>query len=132
MKQILLVVACLALAAADLRRLPEEQRKVVQEHVMHCMQLEDVSMEQIQSLINGTNDGIDAKLKCYTNCFFEQCGFIVNGQLQPDVMLEKLTDALGIDNVADVVANCKNIKGTEKCELGYQLHQCLKKNSALI
>ncbi|KAH8298450.1 hypothetical protein KR044_003477 [Drosophila immigrans] len=132
MKFLIVLVACVALAAADEIKLSEEQKAKAREHGAACIEQEGITKEQAHSLRDGSFDGADAKVKCFANCFLEKTGFLVDGQIKPDVVLEKLSPIAGADKVKAIQAKCDSLKGTDKCDTAFQLYQCYHKNQAKI
>ncbi|XP_062133034.1 general odorant-binding protein 56d [Drosophila sulfurigaster albostrigata] len=132
MKFLIVLVACVALVAADEIKLTDEQKAKAKEHGAACIAQEGITKEQAHSLRDGTFDGADNKVKCFANCFLEKTGFLVDGQIQPNVVLEKLGPIAGDDKVKAIQANCDSLKGTDKCDTAYQLYQCYHKNHAQI
>ncbi|KAH8270838.1 hypothetical protein KR018_006678, partial [Drosophila ironensis] len=97
-----------------------------------CAEQEGVSKEQAIALRAGVFTDSDPKIKCFANCFLEKSGFLVNGQVQPDVVLAKLGPIAGEQTVKDVQAKCDSIKGADNCETGYEIYKCYYNNRAQI
>ncbi|TDG41399.1 hypothetical protein AWZ03_012171 [Drosophila navojoa] len=113
--------------AADLTA---EQKSTIRANAMQCTQQEGNTKEQAIALRNGNFDDADDKVKCYANCFLERAGFIVEGQINGDAVLQKLAPAAGADQVKAALATCASIKGANKCDTGFQIYRCFYKNRA--
>ncbi|XP_017864742.1 PREDICTED: general odorant-binding protein 56d-like [Drosophila arizonae] len=93
-------------------------------------QTEGNTKEQAIALRNGNFEDADDKVKCYANCFLERAGFIVEGQINGDAVLQKLAPAAGADQVKAALATCASIKGANKCDTGFQIYRCFYRNRA--
>ncbi|KAI8038534.1 hypothetical protein M5D96_008439 [Drosophila gunungcola] len=93
---------------------------------------EGITKEQAVALKAGDFADTDPKVKCFANCFLEKTGFLIDGQVQPAVVLAKLGPLGGEDTVKAVQAKCDGIKGSDKCDTAYQLFQCYHNNRAQI
>ncbi|XP_034650731.1 general odorant-binding protein 56d [Drosophila subobscura] len=130
MKVFIILAAFAALAAAV--ELTDEQRAAVKERAKACAQQEGVTKEQAQALRSGNFADADDKVKCFANCFLEKSGFVVDGQIKPDVVLAKLGPIAGVDKVKAVQAKCDSLKGANKCDTSYELYKCYHNNQAQI
>ncbi|XP_017123108.1 general odorant-binding protein 56d [Drosophila elegans] len=131
MKFLIVLTAVLAFTAAELQ-LSDEQRAVAQANGALCIQQEGITKEQATALKAGDFSDTDPKVKCFANCFLEKTGFLIDGQVQPAVVLAKLGPLGGEDTVKAVQAKCDGIKGSDKCDTAYQLFQCYHNNRAQI
>ncbi|XP_017051277.1 general odorant-binding protein 56d [Drosophila ficusphila] len=131
MKFLIVLTAILAMSAAELQ-LSDEQKAVVHANGALCAQQEGITKDQALALRNGKFDDTDAKVKCFANCFLEKAGFLIDGKVQPDVVLAKLGPLAGEDKVKAVQAKCDSITGSDKCDTAYQLFQCYHNNRAQI
>ncbi|KAH8270769.1 hypothetical protein KR018_001021 [Drosophila ironensis] len=129
MKFLIVLAAIVALSAAQLN-LTDEQKATAHANGAACAQQEGITKEQALALRGGNFDDSDPKVKCFANCFLEKSGFLVDGQIQPAVVLAKLGPIAGEDNVKAVQAKCDSIKGADKCDTAFQLYQCYFKNRA--
>ncbi|KAH8355054.1 hypothetical protein KR093_004547 [Drosophila rubida] len=130
MKFLIVLVACVALVAAEELKLSDEQKAKARENAAACIAQEGITKEQAQALRGGSFDGVDAKVKCFANCFLEKSGLLVDGQIKPEVVLEKLGPVAGVDKVKAIQAKCDSVKGADKCDTAFQLYQCYHKNNA--
>ncbi|EDW60308.1 general odorant-binding protein 56d [Drosophila virilis] len=122
----LLGLVTMALAAD----ITEEHRAIIRQHANECTQQEGNTKAQAMALRNGNFDDTDERIKCFANCFLEKAGFIVDGQLMPAVVQQKLTDVAGASQVKAALNACDSIKGANKCDTGFQIYQCFYKNRA--
>ncbi|KAM8713733.1 hypothetical protein ACLKA7_013973 [Drosophila subpalustris] len=128
MKLLIVLIACLAAALAA--KPTGEQLEAIQKHVTQCTEQEGITKEQAINMRQGNFDDPDQKLKCFANCMLEKIGLMVDGQLKPDAMLERLGDIEGVDNVKAIIAKCGTIKGADKCDTAHQYFVCFHKNRA--
>ena len=63
-------------------------------------------------------------MKCFSTCFFEKIGALKDGQVQDDVVLQKLTPLVGEEKVKTALNKCKDVKGEGRCDNGYQIFKC--------
>eukprot|EP00099_Drosophila_melanogaster_P012298 NP_001286619.1 Odorant-binding protein 56d, isoform B [Drosophila melanogaster] len=131
MKFLIVLSVILAISAAELQ-LSDEQKAVAHANGALCAQQEGITKDQAIALRNGNFDDSDPKVKCFANCFLEKIGFLINGEVQPDVVLAKLGPLAGEDAVKAVQAKCDATKGADKCDTAYQLFECYYKNRAHI
>ncbi|KAH8389273.1 general odorant-binding protein 56d [Drosophila serrata] len=131
MKFLVVLSAILAVSVADLQ-LSEEQKAVAHANGALCAQQEGITKDQAIALRAGNFENADEKVKCFANCFLEKTGFMVDGQLQPTVVLAKLGPLAGEDNVKAVQAKCDSLKGADKCDTAFQLYKCYYENRAHI
>ncbi|XP_034477139.1 general odorant-binding protein 56d-like [Drosophila innubila] len=130
MKFLIVLIACVALVAADHLQLTDEQKAAVRENAKACVEQEGITKEQAQALRDGNFDNVDGKVKCFASCFLEKTGLVVDGQIKPDVIQAKLGPLVGADKVKEVQAKCDSIKGSDKCDTAFQLYQCYHKSNA--
>ncbi|XP_023294155.2 general odorant-binding protein 56d-like [Lucilia cuprina] len=135
----LVVIAVLAVAAAGVVnaqspvQIPEEQKQRILEYAAVCSQENSVDKNVIQALKTGQFSNVDQNAKCFTNCFLEKAGLLVNGQVQNAVISAKLGGIFGADKVSAAMAQCNDIKGADNCETAFELYKCyFKTNAALI
>ncbi|XP_034476489.1 general odorant-binding protein 56d-like [Drosophila innubila] len=128
MKFLIVLIACLAIVLAG--KPTEQQMEIIQKNEKQCGEQEGITNEQATALRSGNFDDQDPKIKCFASCMMEKIGLMVDGQLKPDVMLEKMGDAEGADTVKALLAKCGTIKGADKCDTAYQYFQCFHKNRA--
>ncbi|XP_017032897.1 general odorant-binding protein 56d [Drosophila kikkawai] len=131
MKFLVVLSAILAVSVADLQ-LSDEQKAAAHANGALCAQQEGITKDQALALRAGNFDNVDEKVKCFANCFLEKTGFLVDGQVQPAVVLAKLGPLAGEDNVKAVQAKCDSLKGADKCDTAFQLYQCYYNNRAHI
>ncbi|EDV98270.1 general odorant-binding protein 56d [Drosophila grimshawi] len=130
MKFLIVLVACVALVAAEKLMLTEEQKQQAKVFAVACGEQEGISKEQAIALRDGKFENVDEKVKCFANCFLEKAGFIVNGQIKPDVVLTKLTILDGLEKVKAVQAKCDSLKGENNCDTAFKLYECYHQNHA--
>lgn len=65
--------------------------------------------------------------KQFYNCFFEELGFLKNGTIQTDVMLQKSSTFKYPNFVKNCVRKCKDIKGTDRYDVAVKLGLCINK-----
>jgi len=87
-------------------------------------------MEQAAALRSGIFNNVDAKVKCFVNCFLEKIGFLVGGQVKADVVTKKLGPIAGADKVKSAQVECDSIKGSDNCDTAFKLFQCYHKYDA--
>ncbi|KAH8285202.1 hypothetical protein KR054_006153 [Drosophila jambulina] len=131
MKFLVVLSAILAVSLADLQ-LSDEQKAVAHANGALCAQQEGITKDQALALRAGNFENPDEKVKCFANCFLEKTGFLVDGQVQPSVVLAKLGPLAGEDNVKAVQAKCDSLKGSDKCDTAFQLYKCYYENRAHI
>ncbi|XP_001361439.2 general odorant-binding protein 56d [Drosophila pseudoobscura] len=130
MKVFIILAAFATLAAAV--ELTDTQKAELKERAKACAGQEGVTKEQALALRAGNFEDADPKVKCFANCFLEKAGFVVDGQIKPDVVLAKLGPIAGVDKVNAVQAKCDSLKGADKCETSYELYKCYYQNRAEI
>lgn len=113
-------------------QIPEEQRQRILEYATVCAAQNSIDKMAIQALRNGQFDNANQNAKCFTNCFLEKAGLIVNGQTQDAVILEKLGRIFGIDKVKTAVSNCNSLKYADNCETAFELYKCYYKTNAVL
>ncbi|KAI8038533.1 general odorant-binding protein 56d-like [Drosophila gunungcola] len=126
MNVFLVFAAVAALAYADAVGLTNEKIAEIRQKAKACVEQEGVTKEQAIALKAGNFTDIDPKVKCFANCFLEKSGLVINGQVQPAVVLAKLGLLAGKDLVKDVQAKCDSVKGADKCDTSFQLYKCYK------
>ncbi|XP_017868425.1 PREDICTED: general odorant-binding protein 56d-like isoform X1 [Drosophila arizonae] len=132
MKYLIVLVACVALVAADELQLSDEQKARAKANAGACIEQEGVTKEQAMALREGKFENVDEKVKCFANCFLEKSGFLADGQIKSDVVLEKLGPIVGVDKVKAAQEKCDSLKGSDKCDTGFQLYQCYYKQHTQI
>ncbi|XP_023160822.1 general odorant-binding protein 56d isoform X2 [Drosophila hydei] len=131
MKYLIVLVAIVALVAADVQ-LTDEQKARAKANAGACIEQEGVAKEQAMALREGKFENVDDKVKCFANCFLEKSGFLVDGQIKPDVVLEKIGPIVGVEKVKAAQEKCDSLKGTDKCDTAFQLYQCYYKQNTQI
>ncbi|KAH8258036.1 hypothetical protein KR038_004866 [Drosophila bunnanda] len=131
MKFLVVLSAILAVSLAELQ-LSDEQKAAAHANGAFCVQQEGITKDQAVALRAGNFENADEKVKCFANCFLEKTGFLVDGQVQPAVVLAKLGPLAGEDNVKAVQAKCDSLKGADKCDTAFQLYKCYYENRAHI
>ncbi|EDW60309.1 general odorant-binding protein 56d [Drosophila virilis] len=132
MKFLIVLVACVALTVAHELQLTDEQKAKAKANGAACAEQEGITKEQAHALRQGNFDNADAKVKCFANCFLEKTGFMADGQIKSDVVLEKLGPIVGVDKVKAAQEKCDSLKGADKCDTAFQVYQCYYKNHAEI
>ncbi|XP_065367553.1 general odorant-binding protein 56d-like [Calliphora vicina] len=134
----LVVITVLAIAAGAVTaqgpvQIPEEQKQRIIEYAAVCAQQNSIDKAGIQALKTGQFSNTDQNTKCFTNCFLEKAGLLVNGQVQNDAISVKLGSIFGADKVNAAMAQCNGLKGADNCETAFELYKCyFKTNAALI
>ncbi|EDW74830.1 Odorant-binding protein 56e [Drosophila willistoni] len=132
MKYLIVVVAFVALASANVLKVTDEQKLAAIQRAKECGQQEGISREQALALRAGNFEDTDPKVKCFANCFLEKSGFVVDGNIKPDVVLAKLGPIAGEDKIKEIQGKCDSLKGADKCDTSYQLYKCYSNNRAQI
>lgn len=65
-------------------------------------------------------------MKCFGTCFFEKVGALKDGQLQEDVVLQKLSPLAGEDKAKAALDKCKSVKGEGRCDNGHKIYECFQ------
>ncbi|TMW41601.1 hypothetical protein DOY81_013319 [Sarcophaga bullata] len=128
MKNIIIVaVFCLVASAfaADIQ-LSDEQKAKVKEHFQACVAQENISEEDAARLRSKDFANPSENMKCFGTCFFEKVGALKDGQLQEDVVLQKLSPLVGEDNAKTSLNKCKDVKAEGRCENGYKIFECFQ------
>ncbi|XP_017123143.1 general odorant-binding protein 56d [Drosophila elegans] len=126
MKVFLVFAAVAALAYAAAVGLTNEKIVEIRQKAKACIEQEGITKEQANALKAGDFTDTDPKVKCFANCFLEKSGFVINGQVQPAVVLAKLGLLVGKDLVKDVQAKCDSVMGADKCDTSFQLYKCYR------
>ncbi|XP_034477135.1 general odorant-binding protein 56d-like [Drosophila innubila] len=128
MKLLFVLLTYLAFASADddLHLSPEEKTEGVNE-LIECHSKHNVTMEQITSNFVEIVEEADNTLKCFANCIFEKHGMIVDGQIQPDVVLKEFSPFFGADMVKSAQPVCNSIKGSDNCDTAFKVKNCYYK-----
>lgn len=91
---------------------------------MQCTESTGVDKE----LVNKARQGEfvdDPKLKEFFNCMFMKVGFINEaGEVQVDVMKEKMPTDVDKDEAEKVFAACMDKKGSSPGDTAYELYKC--------
>ncbi|KAH8418334.1 hypothetical protein KR222_000104, partial [Zaprionus bogoriensis] len=111
-------------------QLTEEQKDKAREIGAACIAKEGVTKEQALALREGKFDNTDEKVKCFAKCFLEELKFLVDGQLKPDAVEQKLGPIFGIDTVKAAQAKCDSLKGANECDTAFQLFKCYHTHKA--
>ncbi|XP_055854013.1 general odorant-binding protein 56a-like [Episyrphus balteatus] len=106
----------------------DENNQLTEQLVRICMQETQLSMADLYKF--KTNDiqetDVNESTQCFAHCIYEQMGIMRNG-LFVDNNDQKLS-ANAIDGTSGVdFALCKSIRGQNKCETAYKIHQCVQK-----
>lgn len=65
-------------------------------------------------------------MKCFGTCFFEKVGTLKDGQVQEDVVLQKLGSLIGEEKTKEILNKCKDIKGANRCDTGFKIYECFE------
>ena len=67
----------------------------------------------------------DDKLREFVFCFYKKVGFQNSaGDLQLDVIRTKLRDDLTQEQLENVIAKCKDVKGKNPADKAYEVYKC--------
>nr|BAN59720.1 odorant-binding protein [Delia antiqua]BAS69451.1 odorant-binding protein 12 [Delia platura] len=128
-----LAISGYAVNAQDPIKLTEEQKLIVLQHAAECAKQTSASKEALQDLRAGKFSNVDNNTKCFTNCFLEKSGFLVDGQVQPAVVSKKLGSIVGADKINTIMAQCNGSKGANNCDTAFELFKCYYlKNAAIL
>lgn len=104
--------------------LTDEQKAKLVEHYKQCTESTGVDKE----LVNKARQGEfvdDPKLKEFFNCMFMKIGFLNEaGEIQVDVMKEKMPSDVNKDEAEKVFAACKDKKGNSPTDTAFELYKC--------
>uniref|UniRef100_T1GNZ4 Uncharacterized protein n=1 Tax=Megaselia scalaris TaxID=36166 RepID=T1GNZ4_MEGSC len=125
MKNIVLVAAlgCFLFQMVEMN--PELTKK--------CIEQEKVDIMEFQKIKNGKIEDPSHNFKCFNKCFMENIGFLVNGKLMEDKVLEALNQ-LPADKKDKTIAafnKCKSKTGADDCDTAYQYMACMGENVTL-
>ena len=67
-------------------------------------------------------------MKCFAACFLEKAGALKDNKLQEDVILSQFGSILGQEKTKQILDKCKDVKGADRCDMGYKLYQCYEQN----
>ncbi|EDV98271.1 general odorant-binding protein 56d [Drosophila grimshawi] len=123
---IVLLLAVFSVALAI--ELTEEQKTMIRVNVDQCIQEQGITKDQAIALHNDSLENVDDQVKCFANCYLEKFSFIADGQMNKDEVLKITTPLAGADKANAFVTSCEGIKGADKCDTGFQIYQCFKKN----
>ncbi|TMW43906.1 hypothetical protein DOY81_011017 [Sarcophaga bullata] len=126
----LAVVCFIAQAIAGPLELSDEQKAKAKEHFQACVAQENVSEEDATRLRNKDFANPSENMKCFGTCFFERVGTLKDGQVQEDVVLQKLGALVGEEKTKAVLNKCKDIKGESRCDTGFQIYKCFEESKA--
>lgn len=119
------IFGLLAIAAAV--PFTEEQVKKGQEHVRKCIVETKCDPSNVQKLKQGDFSASDEKTQCFTLCFFREVGFLdANGNLNENVIFEKLSSNKDKPKVKEIYNKCKDETGTSACNKAYNLYKCFR------
>lgn len=110
----------------------EEQKAKAKEHFHECVKQENVTEEEATRLRNKDFANPTENMKCFGTCFFERVGTLKDGQVQEDVVLQKLGALVGEEKTKTVLNKCKGIKGESRCDTGFQIYKCFEESRAVL
>ena len=108
----------------------DEQKAKAKEHFQACVAQENVSEEDAARLRSKDFANPSENMKCFGTCFFERVGTLKDGQVQEDVVLQKLGGLIGEEKTKTVLDKCKDIKGEGRCDTGFQIYKCFEEFKA--
>jgi len=82
---------------------------------------EEMSKVKVKDFKNPTEN-----MKCFANCFFEKTGFLKEGVIQSEQIRNKLASFIGEEKTRDALDKCSSIKGENKCDTAFKLHECFE------
>jgi len=106
-----------------------EDQTVDTDIITDCHTKHNITMEQLTSNFVEIVEDADNIFKCFVNCIFEKHGMIVDGQIQPDVVLKEFTPFFGADMVKSANPVCSSIKGSDNCDTAFKAKNCYYKNA---
>jgi hypothetical protein len=124
----------LSLIGYKLQALTEEQKKRAEEHTLVCAEKVGLDLEVASKIRYAIVDEDVMEQRCFSKCFLERSGFLdLEGNLQPDVVLEKLTLAIGSDEesvsmIKTLIDTCGSLSGDGECVTASMVHNCYWKN----
>lgn len=89
-----------------------------------CAEQNLIDNSAVAALQDGQFSRADEKVKCFTNCFLEKSGLLVNGRVQKETVLNKLGAAFGADKVTAALTQCSSLKGGDNCETAFKIYKC--------
>ncbi|XP_055298616.1 general odorant-binding protein 19d-like [Sitodiplosis mosellana] len=108
----------------------EEKKKIIDE----CKAQEKATDDDVQQLMshklpNGPNG------KCFLACINEKTGVIKDGKINGDMLKANILKENGgnekaAGSVNEMVAECQGINNPQRCELAFQLMDCMMKSYA--
>lgn len=67
--------------------------------------------------------------KCFINCISEKFGFMNKGEIQPNVIQQKMGSSVGAKKLKALQAKCDSKKGSDKCETAFNVYRCYYNNN---
>ncbi|XP_073813577.1 general odorant-binding protein 56a-like [Musca autumnalis] len=124
---ITLAVVCLvASALATPIELNEDQKAKAKAHFEECVKQENITEEEANKLRNKDFSDPSQNLKCFGTCFFEKVGTLKDSVIQEDVVLKTLGSIIGEEKTKKALDKCRDIKGEDRCDTGFQIYQCFE------
>ncbi|XP_017486528.1 PREDICTED: general odorant-binding protein 56d-like [Rhagoletis zephyria] len=105
-------------------KLSAEQKEKVHLLVGECAKETGVSKEAILALRQGDFSQVDDKVKCFSKCYQERLGYLVNGVVNEEAVQKSLGPLAGEEQIKAVQAKCNGVKGANDCETAFELYKC--------
>ncbi|XP_037941413.1 general odorant-binding protein 56d-like [Teleopsis dalmanni] len=93
-----------------------------------CGLREGASRDAIRDLKHGIFADDDPNLKCFVDCVLDRLDFFVDGEINVDVINEKVGSIIGMEQLEAAMEKCNDIKGEDNCDTAYQLLKCYYSN----
>ncbi|XP_005188768.1 general odorant-binding protein 56a-like [Musca domestica] len=122
----LAVVCLIASVLATPVELNEDQKAKAKVHFEECIKQENITEEEATKLRNKDFANPSHNLKCFGTCFFEKVGTLKDSVIQEDVVLKTLGSIIGEEKTKKALDKCRDIKGEDRCDTGFQLYQCFE------
>ncbi|SPP75490.1 general odorant-binding protein 56a [Drosophila guanche] len=123
---IALSAVLVALALSSPVELNEDQKALAKQHGEQCSKELNLTEEEVAKVKAKDFKNPTENIKCFANCFFEKVGTLKDGELQEEVVLEKLGSFIGEEKTKAALEKCRSIKGDNKCETAVKLHACFE------
>ncbi|XP_017486527.1 PREDICTED: general odorant-binding protein 56d-like [Rhagoletis zephyria] len=127
-----IVLAFVAVAVAqNAPRLSLDQMLKVSALTSECAKETGTSMESVLPLRQGDFSQVDDKVKCFSKCFQERLGFLVNGVVNEEAVQKSLGPLAGEEKVKAIQAKCNGVKGADDCDTAFEWYKCYYEEKGL-